>query len=86
MALLRCLTCRGEYDDVLPDGTLYFHACAPVINPGTGEPLPRPNRRNENVKLDPVTRKAVGIKRDGLGVQVLEGTRGIPRRRGGDDD
>jgi hypothetical protein len=25
-----CNTCGGEYNDVLPDGTLYFHACPPV--------------------------------------------------------
>jgi len=25
-----CNTCNGEYDDLLPDGTLYFHACPPV--------------------------------------------------------
>lgn len=26
-----CNSCRGEYDDVGPDGVLYFHACAPII-------------------------------------------------------
>jgi hypothetical protein len=25
-----CNTCGGEYDDLLPDGTLYFHACPPI--------------------------------------------------------
>jgi len=29
MAWLRCKTCGGEYRDVLPDGSTYFHACAP---------------------------------------------------------
>jgi hypothetical protein len=25
-----CNTCSGEYDDLLSDGTLYFHACPPI--------------------------------------------------------
>lgn len=29
MATMRCNSCRGEYPDNLPDGTLYFHACPP---------------------------------------------------------
>jgi hypothetical protein len=27
---LKCGTCGGEYDSVLPDGMRYFHACPPV--------------------------------------------------------
>ncbi len=27
---VRCLTCRGEYDRILPDGQPYYHACPPV--------------------------------------------------------
>ena len=30
MSRFRCLTCLGEYEDVLPDGNLYFHACPPA--------------------------------------------------------
>ena len=29
MAWKRCNTCGGEYRDVLPDNTTYFHACPP---------------------------------------------------------
>jgi hypothetical protein len=27
---LQCLACGGTYDDVLPDGLQYFHACPPL--------------------------------------------------------
>jgi hypothetical protein len=27
MARFRCNTCQGEYEDVLPDRTMYFHSC-----------------------------------------------------------
>lgn len=30
MATLQCRTCAGIYDDVLSDGTRYFHACPPL--------------------------------------------------------
>ena len=30
MSRFRCNTCRGEYDDVSPRGTPYFHVCPPV--------------------------------------------------------
>jgi ssDNA-binding Zn-finger/Zn-ribbon topoisomerase 1 len=30
MTKYRCNTCGGEYDDVQPDGTLYFHVCPPI--------------------------------------------------------
>ena len=30
MGAFRCNSCLGEYDDVLADGTEYYHACAPV--------------------------------------------------------
>jgi len=30
MARVKCNTCGGVYDDVLPDGYRYFHSCAPV--------------------------------------------------------
>jgi hypothetical protein len=57
--LYRCPTCRGEYQDPLPDGSRYFHACAPVANPaynldpnaGPVDPRPtleRPAKRDEN--------------------------------------
>lgn len=30
MALLKCNTCGGEFDDLTADGLRYFHACAPL--------------------------------------------------------
>lgn len=30
MARMRCTSCGGKYDAVLPDGMRYFHACAPA--------------------------------------------------------
>jgi hypothetical protein len=33
MAKLQCPACAGVYDDVLPDGALYFHACPPLSAP-----------------------------------------------------
>lgn len=30
MATLHCETCGGEYNNTLPDGQRYFHACPPV--------------------------------------------------------
>lgn len=33
MPFVRCLTCHGEYDSMLADGTRYFHACPPLSVP-----------------------------------------------------
>lgn len=30
MAKTQCKSCGGVFDDVLPDGTRYFHACPPL--------------------------------------------------------
>jgi hypothetical protein len=30
MSRWKCNTCGGEYEDVTPDGYLYFHVCPPV--------------------------------------------------------
>lgn len=38
MALYRCNSCRGEYQDTLPHGVTYFHACAPLNNPAWQPP------------------------------------------------
>ena len=55
MARYRCNTCGGEYDDLLPDGYLYFHACPPVTDPVTGQVIERPEKRDENILQDPAT-------------------------------
>ncbi len=78
MARLRCNTCLGEFDDVLPNGTLYFHACPPIVDARTGALSPRPNRRNEN-RARPTRRgDPAPLKREGLGVTLLAGTIGTP--------
>lgn len=28
--MVRCRTCGGTYEPILPDGTQYFHACSPL--------------------------------------------------------
>lgn len=28
--MVKCNTCGGEYEPILPDGTQYFHACPPL--------------------------------------------------------
>jgi hypothetical protein len=45
----QCSTCHGTYSPVQADGTLYFHACPPVVDKVTGVATPMPNARNENV-------------------------------------
>ncbi len=60
MPAFRCNTCQGTYRDIAADGSLYFHACAPIVNPAfqpdSAKPLPdpretieRPNKRDENI-------------------------------------
>lgn len=44
----RCVSCDGEYDDTLPDGGAYYHACPPERLP-TGAMRERPDRRDENL-------------------------------------
>jgi len=49
MARKRCNTCNGEYDDELPDGTEYYHACPPVYDAARQRFVERPEKRDENV-------------------------------------
>ncbi len=61
MAAFSCNDCKAIYSDKMADGSLYFHACGPIANPGfqpdptkpnfDARPLiERPNRRDENVQ------------------------------------
>lgn len=50
MAVYQCNTCQSLYKDVLDDGMLYFHACAPITDPVTGLTTERPDKRDENVQ------------------------------------
>jgi rubredoxin len=74
MARWKCKSCDGEYDDLLPDGTRYFHACPPVRDPDTGEFVPRKDPRDENVlvELDGKGVKVVKVKAEGKGRDKLK--------------
>ena len=72
MPRFRCNTCRGEYQDVGPDGVRYFHACPLQAIPGA-QPDPdlpaftpprfreRPDKRNENMFQDEPGKPGRGI-------------------------
>jgi hypothetical protein len=61
MTFKACNTCGGVYPTTQADGLVYFHACAPAFDKATRLYSERPNKRDENVKTDPVTQKAVPI-------------------------
>lgn len=71
MAKQRCNACGGVYDPALPDGTAYFHACAPTIDADTGATRPIKDARDENVVLDRHGHR-IGIVADGAGVAPVE--------------
>lgn len=62
----KCITCNGTYSDTQADGTLYFHACAPIGTTDRGRAIERPNKRDENLVLDEHGRQH-GIKAEGRG-------------------
>lgn len=39
--MLKCNSCGGEYEPILPDGTQYFHACPPLTARELSELLDR---------------------------------------------
>lgn len=47
MSRWRCKACKGEYEELAPDGTRYFHVCPPLVDRTTGETKPRPKARDE---------------------------------------
>ena len=61
-----CPSCGGEYDNVLLDGQLYFHACAPVVGATTPDGATSPDARDENIVLDKDGKNA-GMKAEGRG-------------------
>jgi ssDNA-binding Zn-finger/Zn-ribbon topoisomerase 1 len=78
----KCNSCGGIYNTTQPDGSRYFHACAPIPNP-TYQPDPtkgtvvlqqtveRPNKRDENIAgIDPVTKQPIIISA-GTGIIVV---------------
>jgi hypothetical protein len=66
----RCNTCGGCYLPVQGDGSQYYHACPPLVDPITGESSERLNKRDENVTLTPSGARA-GIKAEGAGAVEL---------------
>jgi hypothetical protein len=61
MTYKQCSACLGVYPTTQADGLAYFHACAPVLDKPTRIYNERPNKRDENIKTDPATQKAVPI-------------------------
>lgn len=45
----QCNACGAQYDDIMRDGSLYFHACAPLKVDKNGVEAERPNKRDENL-------------------------------------
>jgi len=67
----QCKSCNGIYEKTQRDGTLYFHACAPVANPAyqpdptkpnfdTVETIERAQKRDENIDDSPAAATAAG--------------------------
>jgi len=44
----KCNTCGGIYEPI-QGNRLYFHSCAPITDPITGERTLRKDHRNENI-------------------------------------
>lgn len=68
--LFVCVSCGATYRDVQSDGTLYFHTCAGIYDEATGQWMPRPDGRDENIALR-ADGRPLGIKAEGLGVKAL---------------
>jgi hypothetical protein len=78
----KCNTCGGTYTSVQPDGSHYFHACAPIDNPAyqpdpkkgavnLQQTIERPNKRDENITgTDTVTSQPVMVSA-GAGVTTI---------------
>lgn len=75
---LECNACGAIYDDLMPDGSEYYHACPDykVVGP-IGVKTPIANRRNENIVVvgrdvdfvRGIDRAVVQIKSAGAGVK-----------------
>lgn len=76
----KCKSCQGTFEPAQRDGSLYFHACAPVANPkyqpdesapqyDPRETVERANKRDENIDDSPAAVKAA--PRDANGNPVL---------------
>jgi hypothetical protein len=66
----RCGSCKGTYSDTQRDGTIYFHACAPLPPDKDGIQEEVPNKRDENLSLD-ARGRLQGIVAEGAGVTCL---------------
>jgi len=66
----KCNACGSTYRDTQPDGTTYFHGCAPTPPDAQGVQHELPNRRNENILVD-VRGRVLDITADGQGVTAM---------------
>lgn len=66
----KCRACGGTYADTQPDGTIYFHACAPQPPNAQGVQQEVVNKRDERVAADAKGRPS-GIQAAGAGVQAV---------------
>lgn len=48
---MRCKTCEGTYEPVLPSGARYFHACPPEFDADNQRWIERKDKRDENVRV-----------------------------------
>jgi len=66
---IKCKACKGTYTPIQSDGSHYTHVCAPTGYKPDGRPIERPNKRDENIKLDAKGDRA-GMKAEGDGVET----------------
>lgn len=68
----KCNACGGVYNDTTDTGALYHHNCGPLPPDAHGVERERPNRRQENIKLQ--GREPTGdIVAEGAGVTPMDG-------------
>lgn len=49
--VMQCETCKGTYAPIGADNVPYFHACPPIVDPVTLAVTPRPDARDENIRV-----------------------------------
>lgn len=77
--LFRCNACKATYSDTQRDGSLNFHACAPLPPDKHGVQRERPDKRDENILIDRRGR-ILGIISAGAGAyRVADGSHVEPK-------
>jgi len=69
--MYQCGSCGGVYQDLMADGSLYFHACPPLEVDPRGRVVERPDKRNENLVMGEPG-EAPRMKAEGRGRVELE--------------